>query len=199
MNLWTATLAGVRWEQLFADLQAQFDAEESAAERAEDASRARAAVGRLRWLDRLGGARGHEVGLTCTGAGAVSGRVADLGPDWVLLVDERSREHLVATAGVCALVGLGAATAAPADDGLVARAWDLRRAVRALARDRAPLQCVLVDGSVLTGTVDRVGADFLELAEHPADEPRRRAAVRQVRTVVLTALAVVSPAVSSRG
>lgn len=199
MHLWTANLGGVRWEQLFADLEAQFDAEESAGERAEDASRARTEVGRLRWVDRLGGARGHVVGLTCAGAGELSGRVADLGPDWVLLVDERRREHLVATAAVCALTGLGAGTAVPAQEGVVSRAWDLRRAVRGLARDRAPLRCVLVDGSVLTGTVDRVGADFLELAEHPADEPRRRGAVRQVRTVVLTAVAVVSPAVPSLG
>ncbi|MCW2581650.1 MAG: uncharacterized protein JWQ53_440 [Klenkia sp.] len=189
----------MRWEQLFADLEAQFEVEESATERAEGASRARAEVGRLRWVDRLGGARGHRVGLTCTGAGEVTGRVVDLGPDWVLLVDEQQREHLVATATVCALVGLGAATTVPVEEGAVARAWDLRRAVRGLARDRAPLRCVLVEGTVLTGTVDRVGADYLELAEHPADEPRRRGAVRQVRTVVLTAVAVVSPAVSSLG
>ena len=189
----------MRWEQLFADLEAQFDAEESAAERAEDASRARSEVGRLRWVDRLGGARGHRVGLTCTGVGDLVGRVVDVGPDWVLLVDDLQREHLVATAAVCALAGLGATTAPVAPEGVVARAWDLRRAARGLARDRAVVRCVLVEGTTVTGTVDRVGADFLELAEHPVDEPRRRGAVRQVRTVVLTAVAVLSPAVPSLG
>jgi hypothetical protein len=121
----------------------------------------------------------------------VRGRLLDVGVDWVLLRDEQGRELLVALGVVEAVAGLGAVTAAPEDEGAVARAWDLRRALRGLARDRAAVQCRLVGGAVLSGTVDRVGADFLELAEHHLDQPRRRGAVRAVRAVALPAVAVV--------
>ena len=71
---------------------------------------------------------------------------------------------------------------------------DLRRALRGLARDRSAVQIVLDDGSVLSGTLDRVGADYVELAEHPADLPRRAEAVQGVRAVVIAAVAVVRTA-----
>jgi len=53
------------------------------------------------------------------------------------------------------------------------------------------VQLVLDDGGTLTGTVDRVGADYVELAVHPVDAPRRRESVQEVRAVVITAVAVV--------
>lgn len=181
----------MRWEQLFADLEAQFPVRNSADGLEEQASRERAEQGRVRLVDRLRAAQGWPVALTCRGAGEVRGRLVDVGFDWLLLRDEQQREVLVAAAVVRAVAGLGAETAAPAVQGVVERRLDLRRAVRGLARDRVAVQCVLDDGSTLTGTVDRVGADFLELAEHPADVPRRRSSVTGVRAVVLSAVAVV--------
>ncbi|MGY1706338.1 hypothetical protein ACI79C_17370 [Geodermatophilus sp. SYSU D00697] len=181
----------MRWQQLFADLQAEFDEAEAAAERAEDGSRRRAETGAIRLADRLAGARRLQVVLRCRGAGDVSGVLADVGSDWLLLVDDRRRDVLVALSVVRTVTGL-VRTTAPLDSGGAVRArLDLRRALRGLARDRSVVQVVLDDGFTHVGTVDAVGVDFVELAEHAADEPRRAAAVRGVRTVALPAVAVV--------
>ncbi|KQS73388.1 hypothetical protein [Modestobacter sp. Leaf380] len=189
----------MRWEQLFADLEARFDVEEQAAVQASAGSRARAEAGGVLLVDRLRGAVGHPVLLTCRGAGDLRGRLADVGVDWLLLVDDQRRDVLVARSAVRAVAGPGRETGPGEDDGPVARAWDLRRSVRALARDRAPVRCLLDEGTVLTGTVDRVGADFLELAEHPLDQARRRSAVRQVRLVPLEAVAALVGEVPASG
>ncbi|TFV54040.1 hypothetical protein E4P41_20030 [Geodermatophilus sp. DF01-2] len=181
----------MRWQRLFADLQAEFDEAEAAAERAEDASRRRVETGTVRLVDRLAGALGRPVALRCRGAGDVTGVLVEVGADWLLLTDDARREVLVATSTVRTVAGLGRVTAAPEDAGPVRSRLDLRRALRGLARDRSAVQVFLDDGSVHVGTVDGVGADHLELAEHAADQPRRPAAVRGVRAVTLPAVAVV--------
>jgi hypothetical protein len=183
----------VRWQQLFADLEARFEAEQDAAERAETSSRARHELGSLRFVDRLGGAVGSPVVLLCRGAGQVSGTLTEVGSDWLLL-DDLGRELLVATAAVRAVSGLGRRTAAAEDPGPVTARLDLRRALRGLARDRAPVHVVLDEGTSLHGTIDRVGADYVELAEHPADSYRRAGAVQGVRTVLIDAVVVVRTA-----
>ena len=181
----------MRWEQLFADLEAQVVEQEAAAEQAEEASRARAEYGRVLLADRLRGSLGQDLSLSCRGAGELAGRLVDVGVDWLLLVDDQGREVLVAEGAVTAVAGLVAVTAPATLDGEVARRLDLRRALRGLARDRATVSCLLEDGGVLGGTVDRVGADFVELAEHPLDRPRRRGAVTAVRAVPLRAVVAV--------
>jgi hypothetical protein len=181
----------MRWQQLFDDLESQFEAEEAAAERAESASRVRAEVGAVRLAERLAGARGFPLVLGLGGAGQVTGVLAGSGPGWVLLEDDQGREQLVALAAVRTVAGLGRRTAVPEPAGAVRARLDLRRALRGLARDLSAVQLVLDDGGTLTGTVDRVGADYVELAVHPADAPRRRESVQEVRAVVITAVAVV--------
>jgi hypothetical protein len=181
----------MRWQQLFDDLRSQFDAKEAALEQAESASRARAEVGAVRLVDRLAGAIGFPLGLGVRGAGQVAGVLAGVGPDWVLLEDDHGREQLVALAAVRTVAGLGRRTAVPEPAGSVRARLDLRRALRGLARDRSGVQIVLDDGGTLNGTLDRVGADYADLAVHPVDEPRRHEVVQEVRAVVIDAVAVV--------
>src|SRR3954464_13412531 len=118
----------MRWQQLFADLGAQFDEAEAAAERAESATRARteaggrpvgrggrAEAGAVRLAERMAAAVGQPVVLRCRGAGQVSGVLADTGVNWLLVEEEAGREVLVAGAAVLSVAGLGRQTSVRAE------------------------------------------------------------------------------------
>jgi hypothetical protein len=49
-----------------------------------------------------------------------------------------------------------------------------------------------VDGNAVTGTIEAVGSDYLELAEHEVGEARREAAVKAHRFAAFAAIAFVS-------
>ncbi len=180
----------MRWSRLFADLEAQAEAADEADLAAEVAERSRREAALVHLHDRLAGAHGARVTVHLNGAGPVHGVLVDGGVDWVLLEEPGATEVVVPLAAVLGVSGVGAATAPP-DDSVVGRRLDLRWVLRGLARSRTAVRLVLVDGSVLPGTLDRVGADHVDLAEHGRDELRRAAAVRQVRLVPLAALAAV--------
>ena len=182
---------GMRWRALFDDLEAQLEAASAAELAGEVAERSRLELGRLRTAERLAAAVGAAVAVSVLGGGTVRGTVVDAGGDWLLLDEQSGREALVPTTAVLGVAGLPRATAPPDGDSRVGKALDLRWALRGLARSRAGVVLVLVDGGSATGTLDRVGADHVDLAEHPAGEARRAAAVRSVRLVPLAALAVV--------
>jgi hypothetical protein len=67
--------------------------------------------------------------------------------------------------------------------GPVVRRYQLALALRELARRRDPVRVDLGDRTSVDGTIEAVGSDYLELAEHDPGEARRRAAVRARRFV----------------
>ena len=177
----------MRWKTLFDDLEGQWDAAEAAELAGEVSDRTRREQALLRMVDRLAPARGASLTVTVRG-GVVRGRLVDQGSDWLLLEEAGGHELLVPASGVLGLVGLDGRSASPGAQGPVAKRLGLAWALRGLARSRAGVALHLVDGSVATGTLDRVGADHLDLAEHGLGEARRPALVRQVRLVPLAAL-----------
>jgi hypothetical protein len=188
----------MRWEQLFADLEAQYDELEEAQLQAELAERQRIEFGGVGMVARLAGSIGGAVRLRTTSGVAVTGILRRLGPDWALLGEAPGRESVVALAALSMVEGLTSATGQPL--GRVAGRLTLRSALRGLARDRSAVALTVAgspegpdsgSGTEITGTIDRIGADFLELALHPAWEPRRAASVRQVVLVPLSAMVFV--------
>jgi hypothetical protein len=101
------------------------------------------------------------------------------------------REALVPAHAMLWIGGLAAQSAVPHGEGQVAARLDLAFALRGIVRDRSAVALTLMDGSTAAGTLDRVGADFVEVAEHPPGEPRRPDAVRAVRAYPLASLVVV--------
>ena len=63
--------------------------------------------------------------------------------------------------------------------------------VRDLGRRRVPLTVALVSGRSLSGTVDRAGADHLDIALHELGAARRVDQVRGFRLVPFSAVAAI--------
>ena len=179
----------MRWDDLFGDLEGQWEAEqrrELDAEVADRTRRERAAIG---LHERFAGARGLEVAIGLRNRSAVVGRVSDVGDGWVL-VGEGHSVALVPFHGITSVVGQGVR----ADGGGIGRRFGLGYALRGLSRDRAVVAVTDASGTRVTGTIDAVGQDVLELSEHPADLPRRPENVTARRLVPFDALVVVQPA-----
>ncbi len=181
----------VRWESLFADLDAQMEELEAAELASEVADRTRREIARFRLVDRLRPAFGHPVTVFTFGGGKLAGRVGGVGSDWLLVAEDFRVEALVPLDAITGITGLGGLTASPGSEGKVAAKLTLGYALRGIARDRSPVLVALRDGTGVTGTIDRVGADFLEMAEHGPAEIRRTRDIRGIRTVPFAGIAFV--------
>jgi hypothetical protein len=183
----------VRWDDLFADLEAQLDRDEDAGLRAEVADRSRRELAAISILDRACAHLGTELQLGVSGVGPVRGRLVDAAGQWLLVEEHPGRDVLVPMTACLWAVGLGRGVEVQPERSL-RRRLGLGSALRSLAQQRLPLHLVLTDATQVTGTIDRVHADHVDLAEHPADEPRRRGVVLGVRAVCFAAIALVRPA-----
>ena len=185
----------MRWDELFADLEAHAAALARAERAGEVDERTRGEVGALALVDRVRAAVGAPVRVQVLGGLTVSGTVSRVGSDWLLVDEQGGREAVVVLARVLRVRGLVRYSAVPDSMGVVESRLGLRHVLRGIARDRSMTRLHLVDGSVLDATPDRVGADFVEVATHAAGEARRRADVREIEAVPLSAIAAVRRAV----
>jgi hypothetical protein len=155
----------MRWDALFADVEAVAAAEGEAERRLEVADRTRFEFGRLRLIDRLRPALHAEATLRVglIGHPALRGSLHGLGVDWLLLAEEAGAESLIALGAVQTLQGLTAASAEPGWEGLVGARLDLRVVLRRVVRDRSAVTAGLISGDTVNGRLARVGADHVEI------------------------------------
>ncbi|WP_146135440.1 hypothetical protein [Antricoccus suffuscus] len=179
----------MRWTRLFADLESRLDAERDADLTAEVAERTRIEVGKVALVDRLRAAVGRRVVITTVAGTPYAAQVEAIGPDWLVVVDDWQDERLISLSSVAAIGQLPTAIAAPYDEARrqIAARLDLRHALRGIARDRSAVRVTTIGAVTMSGTIDRVGADFIDLAEHHLDESRRIGKVTSVQTLPIGA------------
>ncbi|AXH95820.1 hypothetical protein [Ornithinimicrobium avium] len=183
----------MRWENLFADLAAQQEQLERRERVLEVAEHTRAERGQVQLLARLVAAEGSTLRLGVVGVGRVEALLRDTGTDWLLLdhggsLEGRGREAIVPLAAVASVDGLPRRVATDQEAG---RRLGLASALRAVSRDRAVVRVHDRWGDHLSGTIDAVLADHLDLSRHADDTPRRPAAVRGRVSLPYAALAMV--------
>jgi hypothetical protein len=172
-----------RFRDLLAGIEAEAQAADAAALDAEIAEVERATRAESRQLDRLRAQL--SVTIELVGGALVSGLVGAVGRD-VAVVAADDGDWAIAAWGITAVISpqAGARGAASPSERLglasVARAW---------ARQRCVVRVIRVSGAPLDGTIDVVGADYLELAEHDPGMPRRAEAVRRMVQIPLGAVA----------
>ncbi len=196
---------GVRWNNLFDDLEGQLEHELGAEDVDFRAEEERLRLGRLSIRDRLtalryaGGDGGETVTVVLDGGGPIPIRLSTVGRDWAAgdLVDGSVRRSqcvvpLASVAGLELTAAQLSRSLLPYDGdgpGLSAR-LGIAFVLRDLCRRRRPLDLVLRSGE-LHGTIDRVGRDHLDLAVHDRESPRRQSAVRRLRVVPFQQLLLV--------
>lgn len=186
----------MHWDHLFEDLEGQLTSEWEAERAALDAEAERLRIAKIALIDRIRTLRGTPLRIGLASGEALPVVLRDVGADW--LAAEPASEHrlvIVPIAAVSALdVDLGQILQSlePAEPtGLIRSRMTLGFVLRDLARRRASVR--LTTGTqALHGTVDRAGADHLDLALHEDGEPRRASAVQGLRIIPFAALSWLS-------
>lgn len=184
----------MRWESLFADLEAQFRDAQRRGQAAEIQELVRVELTRQVLADRLRSLGGRQFETRLLGGMVIHGRLAHAGKGWIVL-DADGHEYLIPETGIASisLPANGSGTDAEVDTGSESMTGlGLGSALRALVRDRCRVRLYGTDGSILgEGTLDRASKDFVQLAVHERDQYRRAPAVRRLQLIPLHALVAV--------
>lgn len=179
----------MRWDALFADLEAQLAGASLLAQESAVSERLRTDVAALELTQRLHSQTGRHLKVQVGLPGVFEGVLSHVGRGWVVLQGGRS-SAVVALEHAVFIEGMDRFSTV---DAPVAR-LGLASAVRGLSRDRSAVRLYpagQLPAAAVDGSIDRVGRDFLELSVTPRGEPRRPANVRGVYAVPLRAVAAI--------
>lgn len=188
----------MRWENFFDDLEGQLASEWEAERAALDTEAERLRLSRVALRERLSMLVDRErdavpPSFDLTDGTVLAAEVTGVGADWVALDGGRSGALVVPFASI-ASIGmphadvLRSARPAPSRSALADR-LSLGFLARDLVRRRIGVTVHLTHGRILAGTIDRAGADHLDIALHEPGTPRRASEVTGHRIVPFAAVA----------
>jgi hypothetical protein len=195
----------MRWDNLFDDLESQLEQELGAEDIDLLAEEERLRLGRLGLRDRLRAmmpatSADEPVKLILTDGSRISLAIGAVGRDWIageLSGDgQRGASCVIPIAAISGCLPTLEQTVASVDGGpepgvgSLAGRLGLPFVLRDLCRRRAALH-VRTTRELLHGTIDRVGRDHVDLAEHDPGVARRERAVRAIRLLPLAELVLV--------
>jgi len=189
----------MRWGKLFDDLEGQLEQELEAEDVDLRAEEERLRLGRLSLRDRLLAVHGSGTGDGTVALLVAGSRLAvrpvSIGKDWLSgdLIDGAARRAqcvvpLSSIGGILLDREQVRASLDPLPEDDVPRLsarLGLSFVLRDLCRRRRAVELVTAQGTI-TGTIDRVGRDHLDLAEHSLDAARRESAVTHYRVLPFT-------------
>jgi hypothetical protein len=183
--------------RVFDELEAEFEAGLRREAEQESLAAVRAELGATVLWEQLARRIGSE-STVLAGAHAFRGTVLASYPEFLVLRAADGAEHLIRH-GWAVSIALPAEPAPlrPTPDA-ANRRYQFALALRELARRREPVRVLVADGSSCDGTIEAVGSDYLEIAEHHLGEARRRGAVRARRFIGFAAVAAVTLPQASR-
>ena len=195
----------MRWDNLFDDLESQLEHElwsEDVDVRAEEE---RLRLGRMSLRDRLMSLHASAAGVDYSMRLDIAGILLNVSPssfgkDWMAarVVGETARrtQVVIPLRSIAGVIldrsdSLSSLTVTPPEgESAMSARLGLTFVLRDLSRRRCELDLVLTSGTV-HGTIDRVGRDHCDLAEHEAGTPRRESSVTNYRIVPLDQLLMV--------
>jgi hypothetical protein len=190
----------VRWDRFFDDLEDQLASEWEAERAALDSEAERLRLSRVPLRDRMIALMERERGgqapsFEFRDGTVLTAEVSGLGADWAALDPVEVRAGAV-LAPLAAIMWIGMPhpdllrSARPvATRSSLSERMTLGFALRDLVRRRVAVTIHLANGRMLAGTIDRAGADHLDLALHEPGTPRRTGEVSGHRIVPFDAIA----------
>lgn len=178
----------MRWDGLFADLEAQLAQGRWQETEMEAAELTRGERASIVLADRLRGALGKPLVVVLEDGQRLEVTASTVGSTWLGGTDRTGSlvVNLAAVAAIDSPLPVAAQETSPGR-----RHLTIGSLFRSLSRLRAGVLASGRGGRLLgEGTIDRVGLDHLDLAVHPLDEQRRGRNVRGLRVIPFEAIHV---------